>query len=85
MHRYAHLEEAARAAVAHPAKQRLRGTHGWVTQNEGVWSATWEEHGVTYVAEFLCDDPSEARCATADALLAEIESLAYVGGQGGAR
>jgi len=63
-------------------RQTVRGRPAWITQNEAVWSATWEEHGATYVVELECGDPDDARCKD-DATLREVaESLAFVGGRG---
>jgi len=63
-------------------RHQVRGRPAWITRNEGIWSATWEEHGVSYVVELECGDPDDARCES-DAHLREIaESLVFVGGRG---
>jgi hypothetical protein len=60
----------------------VRGLPAFVTQNEGIWSATWMENGVSYSLDLECASPSDAACAS-DALLLEIAGeLAYVGGAG---
>lgn len=67
-----------------PAKgnRAIRGTHGFVSQNEGIWSAAWTENGVAYSVEVECDSPAAARCAD-DAYVMELANgLAYVGGAG---
>jgi hypothetical protein len=63
-------------------RDTVRGMQGFVTRNEGIWSATWIEHGVSYTLEIECADPSEARCATDALLLQTAGDLAYVGGRG---
>jgi hypothetical protein len=65
-------------------RHTVRGRPAWITQNEGVWSATWEEHGATYAVDLECGDPEDARCAN-DAVLRDVaESLVFVGGDLGA-
>lgn len=63
-------------------RDSLRGRPAWITQNEHVWVATWEENGVTYGVDLECGDVDDARCKD-DAYLREVvESLAFVGGRG---
>lgn len=74
-HRHPHVAPAVGTDI-------VRGRPAWITQNESIWSATWQEHGVTYVVEIECSRPSDRRCAD-DALLREVvESLVLVGGAG---
>jgi hypothetical protein len=62
--------------------RKIRGTMGFVTQNERVWSATWIENNVSYSVEVECEKEADARC-TSDAFVMELaEKLAYVGGAG---
>lgn len=63
-------------------RDEVRGRPAWITQNESIWSATWEEGGVSYVTELECSVPTDARCQSADLLLELTESLAFVGGAG---
>jgi hypothetical protein len=66
----------------------VRGRPAWITQNEGIWSVSFDEHGVSYVVEVECDRPGDdPRCASDAAVRAIAESLAFVGGSfdGGAR
>jgi len=68
------------------APRRVRGAPALITQNEGIWSATWTELGVTYTLDLECASPRDAACASDAELLAIAEDLAYVGGAGaGAR
>jgi hypothetical protein len=60
----------------------IRGARGFVSQNEGIWSATWPEHGVTYTLDVECADPAEPRCADRAWLTEVASGLAYVGGRG---
>ncbi len=57
----------------------IRGVAGWITQNEGIWSASWQEHGAAYTLELECDEPTEARCANDELLLAIADELAVAG------
>jgi hypothetical protein len=73
--RYAHIPPTR-------GPRSVRGLPAFVTQNEGIWSATWMENGVSYTLDLECASPEDAACAT-DALLLEIAGeLAYVGGAG---
>jgi hypothetical protein len=63
----------------------LRGAAGFVTRNEGIWSATWKESGISYVLDLECASPTDARCASDQYLLELVERLAYVGGLAEAR
>lgn len=60
----------------------LRGTRGFVTQNEGIWSATWIENGASYVATVECENHDDARCASASFVRSLVADLVYVGGKG---
>jgi len=81
-HRYAEVPPALGRDV-------VRGHDAWITQNEGIWSATWTEHGVSYVLELECARPGDdPRCESDAALRALAEELVFVGGSfevGGAR
>ena len=63
-------------------RDQVRGRPAWITQNESIWSATWEENGVSYVAEVECSRPTDARCQSPDVLVELTESLVFVGGAG---
>lgn len=82
---------AIRLARRHPhiepttLPRTLRGTPALVTQNEGIWSATWFENGISYTAEIECGDPGSAACADDRLITALVEDLVYVGGQGATR
>lgn len=61
----------------------VRSLPGWVLQNEGIWSANWEEHGVSYLVEVECSAPgSDNRCANSDYLMKLTNELSFVGGSG---
>jgi hypothetical protein len=81
-HRYAEVPPALGSDV-------VRGHDAWITQNEGIWSASWTEHGVSYVLELECARPGDdPRCENDAALRALAEELVFVGGsfeEGGAR
>lgn len=61
----------------------------FVTQNERIWSVTFEEHGVHYVVEVECARPSEdVRCSDGVFATKVADELVFVGGSfadGGAR
>jgi hypothetical protein len=62
----------------------VRSLPGWVLQNEGIWSANWEEHGVSYLVEVECSTAeADKRCANSDYLLELTNALAFVGGSFG--
>lgn len=62
----------------------VRSLPGWVLQNEGIWSANWEENGVSYLLEVECTAPdTDKRCASSDYLLKLTNELAFVGGSFG--
>jgi hypothetical protein len=61
-------------------KDPVRAARGFVTENEGIWSATWPENGVVYTLDVECADPAEARCADRAWLLGLASELVYVGG-----
>jgi hypothetical protein len=64
---------------------RVRGQAAFITQNEGIWSASWPEHGVAYSLEVECERASDARCRDEHELLELAERLVYVGGEGSRR
>ncbi|MGK4000430.1 hypothetical protein [Sorangium sp. So ce1024] len=72
----------------YPGIPPFQGTHtvreapALITANEGIWTATWIENGVTYALDVECASPEAPACAS-DALLRELASeLVYVGGVG---
>ncbi|MEJ7733831.1 MAG: hypothetical protein WKG00_32135 [Polyangiaceae bacterium] len=61
---------------------QVRGRDAFLTRNEAVPSATWQENGISYTVDIECSSPVDARCAD-EALLRELtEGLVYVGGAG---
>lgn len=81
----AHRHAAASASEPVALPHELRGKPALVTQNEGIWSATWFEHGVSYAAEIECDRPDAKACAGPDLVRALAEDLVFVGGKGAAK
>lgn len=66
--------------AARPHQVR-NGKPAWVLQNEGIWSVTWEEHGVSYVLELECATAgADLRCQSEREVLRLAEELAFVGG-----
>jgi hypothetical protein len=63
-------------------RDSLRGKRGFVTQNEGIWSATWKENGASYVLDVECESAADERCASDAFVRSLVERLAYVGGAG---
>jgi hypothetical protein len=59
----------------------MRTGDGFFTRNEGVWSATWIEHGAAYSFEVECTAGKGAWCEEEAAVLAELERLVYLGGK----
>lgn len=80
--------QASRMARVYPGvrpqagQHTLRGLPAFVTQNEGIWSASWIEHGVAYDLGLECAPPDAAPCHDQAELEALAEGLRYVGGQG---
>lgn len=73
-HRHAALRAEKKASVRD-------GKPAWVLENEGIWSVTWEENGLSYVADLECARPGEdPRCASSEAVLAVVDGLVFVGG-----
>ncbi|GMV18205.1 MAG: hypothetical protein HS104_01145 [Polyangiaceae bacterium] len=62
----------------------LRGKPGFVTVESNIWQASWSEGGVAYSLHAECAAAGDGRCADDKFLIASVESLAYVGGRGGA-
>ncbi|MBX7100343.1 MAG: hypothetical protein K1X89_21680 [Myxococcaceae bacterium] len=56
----------------------IRGTCGFLGQEEGTWSATWLEGGVAYSLDLECSVAADARCADASTVAALAESLVAV-------
>lgn len=77
--------QASRIAHLHPGlpparpNTRVRGVDGNVTENEGIRSATWIEHGVAYTADLECADPEAPACSD-EGLVALVDALVYIGG-----
>ena len=65
----------------HEGTERLRGVPAFVTDNDGIKSATWIEHGAAYALDLECASARAPGCDLA-ALRAEVEALVYVGGGG---
>lgn len=63
-------------------KDTLRQSLGFVTQNEGIWSATWRENGASYAATVECESKDDGRCASSAFIQALVSDLVYVGGKG---
>src|SRR5690606_36203020 len=67
-------------ARALAGREVVRGRPASITQNEGIWSASWIEHGVAYSLELECGSPL-GQCVDDRELRRVAESLAYVGGR----
>ena len=66
----------------HPGNRELRAGRGFVTENEGIRTASFVENGVAYSVDVECEDRSDARCKD-DAFVSDVVNrLAYVGGSG---
>lgn len=61
-------------------KQTVRGVPGFVTRNEGIWSAAWREGGISYSLDLECGEPTDARCSDDSTVLSLTRDLVYVGG-----
>lgn len=65
-----------------PGPHTLRGQEAWVTRNEGIWNATWLEHGVAYDLGIECAPVDAPPCHDQVELEALAEGLRFAGGQG---
>jgi hypothetical protein len=74
-HRYEHIKPQE-------GPSRVRGKSAFVTQNDAIWSAAWNEHGAAYTLDVECGTLPDPRCDNERFVLELAESLAYVGGQG---
>ncbi len=66
--------------VPKPGPYTLRGQQAYISRNEGIWSATWIEHGVAYDLGLECAPVDAPPCDDDTTLTAMAESLAFVGG-----
>lgn len=79
---------ASRMARVHPGvrpvpgPQTLRGQEAFVTRNEGIWSASWIEHGVAYDLGLECAPVDAPPCDDQAELETLAEGLRFVGGRG---
>ncbi|MDB4944732.1 MAG: hypothetical protein JWP97_4266 [Labilithrix sp.] len=61
----------------------VRGSKGFVSANEGIRTASWNENGAAYSLDVECADPAgDARCQSDDFVLSVAAQLVYVGGAG---
>lgn len=60
----------------------VRGTLGSAGENEGLWTVTFEEHGVSYAVEVGCSRVEDRRCQGAGFVTSLAEGLSFVGGAG---
>jgi len=65
-----------------PGTHTVREREGFITRNEGIWSASWIEYGVAYSLELECAPPDAPPCANDSTLVSLADGLAYVGGRG---
>lgn len=56
-HAYPHI-----APSPPPKTWQVRGKNARLTQNEGIWSAAWEEDGIAYSLEVECNRLPDPRC-----------------------
>lgn len=68
-----------------PGSHTLRDQEAFVSRNEGIWAASWIEHGVAYDVSLECAPVDDPPCNDEHTLVALVEGLVYVGGDEGAR
>lgn len=61
--------------------RRIRGGDGWFSDNDGIRTASWIEHGVAYTLDLECAAPDGPACAP-EVLERLVRELVYVGGAG---
>jgi murein DD-endopeptidase MepM/ murein hydrolase activator NlpD len=59
---------------------RIRATRGFITQSQGIWTASWKEFGAAYLVTIECTHRQDTRCKSADYITRLANSLVYVGG-----
>lgn len=65
----------------HEGNVKVRGdSSGFVTQNEGIWAASWVESHIAYSVEVECDQGGDPRCADGSFALGVAKELVFVGG-----
>ena len=64
-----------------PGPHTLRGQEAWVTRNEGIWTASFIEHGVAYDVGIECAPVDAPPCDDQSELEALTEALRYAGGR----
>lgn len=65
-----------------PGPHTLRGQEAFVSRNEGIWTASWIEHGVAYDLGIECAPVDAPPCDDQSELEALAEGLRYAGGRG---
>lgn len=60
----------------------LRSTLGYVSQNEGIWTADFLENGAAYTVELECADVEMVECQSDVAIRDIADALVLVGGAG---
>src|SRR5467141_4052304 len=61
-------------------KDSIRSTQGFITDSEGIWTASWKEFGAAYFISLECAEEKDDRCRSGDYVLRLANSLVYVGG-----
>jgi hypothetical protein len=67
--------------VPQPGPHTLREHEAFVSRNEGIWNATWIEHGVAYDLGLECAPVDAPPCDDQANVEALAEGLVYVGGR----
>ena len=65
-------------------RELCRDKKGFVTVESNIWQASWHEAGVAHSLHVECAVAGDGRCADDKFLVSMVESLAHVGGRGGA-
>jgi hypothetical protein len=66
----------------HPGNRALRAGKGFVTENEGIRSASFIENGAAYSVDVECASADDARCKNDGFVVSLVNRLVYVGGVG---
>lgn len=56
----------------------VRGVPVYVSENEGIRTATWTEKGTAYAVDIECQTATDARCSTTKYILDLVSSLVAV-------
>ena len=61
-------------------RSQIRSGEGFVSESEGIWTASWKEFGASYFLSVECAEEKDDRCGSGKYVSQVANSLVYVGG-----